>query len=319
MNGKPKLALYWACSCGGCDVALLDTGAKILELAGRYEIVLWPILVDAKEHSVEGMADASIDLCLFNGAIKNENDERMARLLRAKSKVLVSLGACSQLGGVLGLANLTRTAEMLETVYLKAPGLDNPEGTLPMKRTKVPEGELGLPGLLEKVRGLPAVVPVDYVVPGCPPEPARLVEVIDALLAGNLPPKGAVLGASEKALCSTCTRQRRGLKVERFTRRYRLDAPDENLCFLEQGLLCLGPVTRSGCGEACLKSNMPCRGCYGPTSGVLDAGGAMVGVLASLMAQDSPEAVAEAVAGLDDPAGMNYLFSVASSLLREAR
>ena len=95
---KPKIALYWAASCGGCDVAVLDTNEKILDIADIADIVLWPIALDFKYHHVEAMEDGAIDLCLFNGAIRNSEQERIAQLLRAKSKVMVAFGACACFG-----------------------------------------------------------------------------------------------------------------------------------------------------------------------------------------------------------------------------
>jgi len=31
-NGKLKVGMYWAASCGGCDISLLEIGPHILEL-----------------------------------------------------------------------------------------------------------------------------------------------------------------------------------------------------------------------------------------------------------------------------------------------
>ena len=97
---KPRIALYWAASCGGCDVAVLDTNEKILDIADIADIVLWPIALDFKYHHVEAMEDGSIDLYLFNGAIRNSEQERIAQLLRAKSKVMVAFGACACFGAM---------------------------------------------------------------------------------------------------------------------------------------------------------------------------------------------------------------------------
>ena len=73
---KPKLALYWAASCGGCEIAVLDIEEKILDVAANFDIVFWPCATDFKYKDVEEMADKSIDLCLFNGAIPFPPDRR---------------------------------------------------------------------------------------------------------------------------------------------------------------------------------------------------------------------------------------------------
>lgn len=66
---KPKLALYWAASCGGCEIAQLQIGEKILKLAEFADIVFWPVAIDVKYKDVMAMPDTSIDVCLFNGGI----------------------------------------------------------------------------------------------------------------------------------------------------------------------------------------------------------------------------------------------------------
>jgi F420-non-reducing hydrogenase small subunit len=317
-NKKVKLACYWACGCGGCDVSILDTDLKVLDLAAAAEIVFWPIAVDFKERDVEAMPDGSIDLCLFNGSIRNEENLKMALLLRKKSKVLVAFGTCAYIGGIHGLINTTTTARVMETVFTGVPSVDNPDGTMPLSRTTLPEGDLSLPKLYDTVRSLDQVVEVDYYVPGCPPASARVGEVIDAYLTGKMPPRGTVLGALEKALCDTCPRKSSGAAVREFTRPHLVRA-DDTTCLLEQGLVCLGPVTRGGCGELCVRGNMPCSGCYGPTSETYDPGAAMVGVLASLVEGRTDEEAKRAAKSLADPLGDLYRFTMAASLLRKVR
>ena len=87
MNGEPKgkLALYWAASCGGCEIAVLAINERILDVDALFDIVFWPVAVDAKVHDVEKMADGSIDVCLFHGGIRPSEQEYMARMLRKKS------------------------------------------------------------------------------------------------------------------------------------------------------------------------------------------------------------------------------------------
>ena len=172
---KPKLALYWAASCGGCEVAVLDVAEKILDVAGFFDIVFWPCAMDFKYKDVEAMADGSIDLCLFNGAIRNSENESMAHLLRRKAKVLVAFGSCAMDGCIPGLANLTTREEILESSYQQTPSTLNPEGTRPLPLVAAPEGELDIPEFYESVQTLAQVVPVDYFIPGCPPQPTQIL------------------------------------------------------------------------------------------------------------------------------------------------
>jgi len=241
---KPKVALYWAASCGGCDVAVLDTNEKILDIANVADIVFWPIAIDFKYHHVEAMEDRSIDLCLFNVAIRNSEQERIARLLRAKSKIMVAFGACACFGGIPALGNFTNRAEIFERAYVEAPSNANTDRTFPQTLTRVKEGELELPEFLDDVSTLAQVVDVEYFVPGCPPPVDIILKVVDLFATGHLPPVGSVI-ASDKTLCDECDRIKEEKKIARFYRPHEI-TPDSKRCLLEQGIICCGPVTRGG-------------------------------------------------------------------------
>jgi F420-non-reducing hydrogenase small subunit len=195
---KPTFAMYWAAACGGCEVSLLNIGMQLLDLDAAFEIVFWPCVADFKYHDVEGYPDGYIDLCLFNGSIRNSENEELAHLLRRKSKTLVAFGSCAAEGCVPGLANLTGKAAMLETIYSACPSNDETRNRLPQPVAQVPEGEIRIPQLYETVRTLGQVVPVDYIIPGCPPEAKQISTVIAAITSGTPlpPPGGTLLGAA---------------------------------------------------------------------------------------------------------------------------
>ncbi len=130
----------------------------------------------------------------------------------------------------------------------------------------MPEGELTIPEFYDTVKTLDQVVDVDYYVPGCPPTPKQIWNVVLAIVSGQLPPKGSVVGASEKTQCDECPRKKKEKKITDF-KRIATAQPDPDTCFLEQGFLCLGPVTRGGCDTRCQLSGVPCRGCYGAPAG----------------------------------------------------
>jgi len=319
---KPKLALYWAASCGGCEIAVLEMKEKILDVAAAFDIVFWPVAIDFKYKDVEAMDDGSIDVCLFNGAIRNSENEYMAKLLREKAKVMVAFGACASMGGIPGLANVADKREIMDLVYTQEPSVDNPERVFPRTLTTVEEGELDLPELYDTVKTLDQTVPVDYYVPGCAPEADQIwsvvTAVIEALKTGKLPPKGAVLGAGEKTCCDECERVKEEKKVSAFKRTWEI-IPEPEKCLLEQGIICMGPATRAGCGTRCVKANMPCRGCYGPPVGVVDQGAKMLSTVASIVDAETPEKIAEIAATVPDPLGTFYRFGLASSLLRRTK
>jgi len=312
---KLKLASYWASACGGCDVAILDTHEKILDIAAAADILLWPIAMDFKYADVEAMPDGHIDVTLFHGAIRNSENEHLARLLRAKSKVLVAFGSCAHLGGIPALANLFNRSMIFKRVYHESPSTRNPEAKEPQTKVAVEEGELRLPEFYDTVRPLDHIVEVDYYVPGCPPTPTQIWNVVLAILGGNLPPKGSVVGASEKTQCDECTLKKHEKKISRF-KRIATSQPDQENCYLEQGFLCLGPVTRGGCDTRCQLSGVPCRGCYGPVDGVLDMGAKAISSIASVIDAKDEKEIDAIVAQIPDPLRTFNRFAIGASLLR---
>lgn len=187
-----------------------------------------------------------------------------------------------------------------------------------MHEYEAPEGLLELPVFYNDVRSLEQVTEVDYFMPGCPPQSERLLEVFGDIIAGKeLPPKGSVIGAGQKAQCDDCIRiKSENKKIKKFYRPWEI-VDDGVTCFLEQGVMCMGPATRTGCGYRCIKGNSPCRGCYGPTSDAPDPGAKMMSAIASLIDEKNPEDINRVVEDLVDPAGTFYRFSVPVSYLRK--
>jgi F420-non-reducing hydrogenase small subunit len=317
-ENKGKLALYWAASCGGCEIAVLGIEEKILDVAGAFDIVLWPCVVDAKIRDIERMDAGSIDVCLFNGSIRTSEQEYMAHLLRDRSKVLVAFGSCAHEGGIPGLANQNDRNEIFDTAYLDCPSVNNPERVVPQPETRVDGVQLTLPVFYDTVKTLAQTVDVDYFLPGCPPEPDRIWDAITAILEGRLPESGSVIGA-DTTVCDECSRTRSEKKIKKFHRTWEI-VPDSETCLLEQGLICSGIATRAGCGALCPKVNSPCIGCYGPNAGVEDFGARMMSALASVIDSRDPDEIDEIIRdGIPDPVGTFYRFNLAHSLLHRSR
>lgn len=321
---KPKLALYWAASCGGCEIAVVDTELKILDIAGFFDIVFWPCVMDFKYKDVEAMQDGEITLCLFNGAIRNSENEHIAKLLRAKSTVMVAFGSCASEGCIPALANFTDKKSILEFNYKDSPSLEeSSKGVYPETHTKMPEGEIEIPELWNTVKTLDQVVDVDYYVPGCPPQSFQIVNVVEAVIdilknGKPLPPKGTVLGAGDKTCCDECPRERKEKKIKKFYRPQEI-IPNPEECLLDQGIMCMGPVTRSGCDALCTKANVGCRGCYGPPANVMDQGTKMMAALSSVIDATDPKEAREIIKTLADPLGTFYRFSMGASLLKRVQ
>lgn len=314
---KPKVAFYWCASCGGCEEAVVDLAENILKVVEAVEFVLWPVAMDFKIKDVEALQDGEIAVSFINGGIRTGEQEHVAKLLRKKSGLVVAFGACAHLGGVPGLANFSNRDIIFDYVYHKSPSVDNPERIVPQEKTVVSEGELTLPEFYNTVYTLDQVIDVDYYLPGCAPPPDLIMNAVEAILTGNLPEKGAVL-SPDKSLCDTCKRKvtKPEKAVIREIKRVHEVMLDPEKCFLDQGIICVGPATRDGCGERCINANMPCRGCFGPTSRVDDQGAKFLSALASIIDADSEDAIKKITDSIADPAGIFYFYSLPASMLK---
>ncbi|MBI4785883.1 MAG: oxidoreductase [Chloroflexi bacterium] len=321
-DAKPKFAMYWAAACGGCEIAVLNTHETILDVDANFDVVFWPVAMDAKYKDVDAMPDKSITLTLFNGAIRNSENEHIAKLLRQKSQILVAFGSCAYQGGIPGLGNLATKEEILETAFSTL-STDNHNGVRPQPNYHVPEGELHIPQMHETVKSLDQVVAVDYYMPGCPPESAQINTVVGLVIQAlkgqaALPPAGAIIGVTNSTVCDECTRTRQERTIGEF-RRIATYQPNTNDCLLEQGVLCCGIATRGGCNARCPSANMPCIGCYGPAPDVVDQGARMLSAVASVIDSKNPQEIDKIVNGIVDPVGTFYRFGLPGSLLRASR
>ena len=317
---KLQLAFYWAASCGGCEIAVLDIDEKILDVIEIADILFWPVAIDTKYKDVEAMKDKSIDVCFFNGAIRTEEQERMAHLLRKKSKILVAFGACATNGGIPGLANIANRDEIFNVAYIDNPSTDNPKKVVPKTSVKIKEGTLTLPEFYDTVKTLDQTVDVDYYLPGCPPTPEQVLTAVTAIAENKLPPKGSVIGPL-KSVCDECRFEKTEKKIKEIKRVYEVDKIEDK-CLLEQGIICLGPATRGGCGARCLDANMPCTGCGGPTPNSMDQGAKMISALASILGLEgeekmSDEEVQKLIDQVVDPVGTFYKYGLPSALINK--
>jgi F420-non-reducing hydrogenase small subunit len=302
---------------------VLNIHEKILDVDANFEVVFWPVAMDAKYRDVEAMPDGSITLTLFNGGIRNSENERLAKLLRRKSKILVAFGSCASVGSIPGLANLSAPQEIFDTAYHTI-STDNPDHVQPQFTWRAPEGDLRLPEFYPTLKTLDQVVNVDYYLPGCPPESHQIgavVELVIKALRGEaqLPPPGSVIGAGGSTVCDECPRQRNEKALKQFNRIQTLPVIDPSLCLLEQGVPCNGPATRSGCGALCPLAGAQCIGCYGPAEGVLDFGARLMAAFASVIDSNDPDEINQILDSLPDPVGQFYRFNLATSLLKAAR
>ena len=320
---KPKVAFYWCASCGGCEEAIVDLNEAILDVVAAVDIMLWPVALDFKHDDIHNFKDGEIAASFINGAVRTSEQEEISRLLRQKSKYIISFGACSHLGGVVGLANFYDRDSIFNRVYLETESTDNLEKRLPKIKSNFEGKELELPEFYKRVYSLDQIIDVNYYIPGCPPTPDVINDALTALLKAQLPKEGSIL-TKNIPLCKDCTRKDSKpdkVLVKEFKRVY--EVIDNGKCFLDQAVICLGPATRTGCSSSCINANMPCRGCFGPTADAFDPAAEVISAVGSLAGaadeNDVPaHAMKKVVRSIEDPAGTFYRFTLASSLFHRA-
>jgi F420-non-reducing hydrogenase small subunit len=261
----------------------------------------------------------------------------MVKLLRKKSKVVVSYGTCACFGGSPALANLVpgESKEILDYVYTKTPSsaafqneYHSGAPVLPQKSFQAPEGELTLPVLFDTVKTLDQVIDVDYYVPGCPPLQESISQLLKAVadFAYNgvpLPPKGTEIGITTKTLCEECPRHKENARITHIYEPHEIDVKPD-VCLMDQGILCLGPATVGGCGARCTKVGQPCRGCYGPTADVQEQGASVFTAIASMfpIREDDgiigEDEIIKIMSEVKDPLGYFYAFTLGKSLIKKA-
>ena len=326
MAERISIALKRGASCVGCDIAVVNFNEALFTLLSLADIVFSPTLLDVKYDEIKRMPSKSITIGFYHGAVRNSDNEEMAKVMRDKCQILIAYGACAHMGGIPGLANVTNKKAILDQVYKKTLSTINKDNVIPKENYSDEKGhKLALPEFWDEVKALDDIVDVDYYVPACPPTHDMNMQILNVVRAfveegKPLPPKGTVI-ASEKSLCDDCKRIRSdNISVDGFVRIHEKD-PDPEKCFLEQGVVCLGPATRAGCGAVCPGVNMPCRGCMGPTAPVTEQGASMLSALASIYSISDKEnemdegQIEKVISQIIDPLGCFYRFSLPKSQL----
>lgn len=165
---KIKFATVWLDGCSGCHMSFLDIDEKLLDLAGKIDVVYSP-LVDNKSFP------GDVDLTLVEGAVSSDEDLEKIRSIRAKTKLLVALGDCAVTGNIPSMRNQFSTNAVLRRAYIENKTIGG----------KIPD--VNLPVLLPEVRPVHEVVKVDYFLPGCPPPAEVIGYLLEELLAGRTP------------------------------------------------------------------------------------------------------------------------------------
>ena len=274
-----RVSEEWLNICGGCEVSILDIGEPLLDLLPQLQFVHMPVLMDHKYFGQTGegttMEIPEADVGIITGGIRNEEERQIATEMRKRCGTLIALGSCACFGGIPALANQYVMEDLYETVY-RASHTTEPS----------PTPSEDLPPLTDRVYAVDEVVDVDAYLPGCPTSPDLIVEALTAVLEGKpffLP---------ERSVCDECPTTREKKAATSVKRPLESIVPpgqsvESSRCLMELGYLCLGPVTKAGCGghdkvPRCIRAGMPCRGCFGPIRKGANPMVDMMGALSSI-------------------------------------
>lgn len=165
------MAVHKFASCDGCQLAFLNLGEALLELAALVNIVHF-----AEAGPVE--PDAAVDIAFVEGSISTREDQARIQRVRANSRYLVTIGACATAGGLQALRNLADGPGWLAAVYAHPEYIDALATSTPIARH----------------------VKVDLELWGCPVNGRQVLAALRALLNG-VPP----VEETEK-VCMACKR-----------------------------------------------------------------------------------------------------------------
>ena len=165
---KLRLATVWLDGCSGCHMSFLDMDERLIALAEKADLVYSP-LVDRK------IFPDGVDITLVEGAVSSEEDLHKIQMVRARTRILVSLGDCAVTANVPSMRNPFGVKAVCDRAYQENVTLS------PGTPTDV------VPRLLERVRPVHEVVPVDLFVPGCPPSADVIFYALSELVEGRHP------------------------------------------------------------------------------------------------------------------------------------
>lgn len=232
-----KINIVSLTCCAGCVSSMINAGERLYDLLQRgVEVVYSPTFVDTKEIQ-------RVDIAIVEGGVKTDEDEDLIREVRAKCDVLVAIGICATHGGITSLGNVFSLIEILEKEY---PGIMH----------------TSLPRIRDMIYPICSFVDVDYYVPGCPPMSHLIIDTVEPLIKREKPSRHT------KIVCNECPRKILAVKPAHLLEIYEKES-DPNICLLNQGYVCLGSLTRDGCGAPCPSVGFTCFGCRGPSDPLL--------------------------------------------------
>lgn len=167
---RPRLATVWLGGCSGCHMSFLDLDERLIDLAGKVDLVFSPI-ADIK------VFPADVDVTLVEGAVTTVEHEHAAREIRRRSRFVIAFGDCATTGNVTAMRNRYSPDEILHRCYVE---LADGDPTVPSEFTTIAK-------LLPQARPLHEFIRVDAWLHGCPPSADEIWFAVSALVEGRIP------------------------------------------------------------------------------------------------------------------------------------
>lgn len=209
-NTTPRVVVVGLASCFGCQLQITNIEPYLLDLLGQIDLRYWQLA------SSDHMPD-EFDVAVIEGAVTTAEAVKQLEEVRAKAKVVITIGACAVTAGIPGMAAPAFEGKS-DAVY----GADAPAAC----------GEMISPVPVS------SVIKVDHEVRCCPIDPQDFLVILQRVL------RGSNRFQPTSTLCGECKLNERG-------------------CFFGRGKMCLGLITRAGCGAKCPNLDRPCNGCAG--------------------------------------------------------
>ncbi len=171
---RPRLSVgvVKMASCDGCQLTLLDLEDELLALGERFDIIEFPEASSLRSHG-------PFDVLLVEGSISTPDQAAEIVELRAKARLLVTIGACASYGGIQALRNWSDHDAFRAAVYAHPEFVDSLATATPVSEH----------------------VKVDAELHGCPISPEQLREVLVSVAVGRRPQ------IREESVCIECKRR----------------------------------------------------------------------------------------------------------------
>lgn len=168
---KPRVAVHKFTSCDGCQLAFLNSGESLLQLAELVEFVHFAEMGPVAP-------DEPVDIAFVEGSVSTPSELTRIRQIRDNCRYLICIGACATCGGLQALRNMNDAKQWLAEVYAKPEVLD----------------------ALSTATPISAHVRVDLELWGCPVNQHQVYAALRDLLFGVAPYE------QHESLCIECKR-----------------------------------------------------------------------------------------------------------------